>query len=182
MGSLPIINCNLSRHCKQPGNKHLQTPTQGPVSFFYLTLTWPIKDGYIPCCRCLTKDEQIIQGLSSGLDAPLEVKLGGVAGRGVFATAPIGRGSWLCEYKGLVYPLSEKQRHDEEYKANKEGSYIIQSRYPVAGEGRLCFDATRRHHQLGRYINHVQHPNAVLSKPFFCTWEMEGGVLLGKGH
>ena len=85
----------------------------------------------------------------------------------MFATAPIPKGSWLCEYKGLVYPLSEKQKHEEEYITNKEGSYTVECHYPVAGEGRLCFDATQHFNQISRYLNHAQYPNAALSKPFF---------------
>ena len=84
----------------------------------------------------------------------------------MFATVAIEKGAWLCEYKGIVYPLSQKKGHEEEYVANKEGSYIIESHYPVPGEGRLCFDATRCYNQLGRYMNHAQQPNAALSKPF----------------
>lgn len=41
--------------------------------------------------RVLTKKEKIIQGLATGQDAPLEVREGGVDGRGVFATKNIGK-------------------------------------------------------------------------------------------
>ena len=118
-------------------------------------------------CRHLNRDDIIVNGLSSGEDAPLEVLPQGIAGRGVFATGLITKGSWLCEYKGLVYPLSDKPRYEVEYTKNNEGSYIIDSQYPLPGVGRLCWDATRRFHQLGRYLNHALHPNAALSKPFF---------------
>ena len=76
-------------------------------------------------CRCLTDDEKVIQGLLTGDDAPLEVQTGGVGGRGVFATASIKKGSWLCQYKThSVYPLAEKAAKEEEYVANSEGCYI----------------------------------------------------------
>lgn len=39
--------------------------------------------------RYLTEDEIIFQGLSTGSDAPLEVREGGCAGCGVFATGHI---------------------------------------------------------------------------------------------
>ena len=32
-------------------------------------------------------------------------------------------GQWLCEYKGLVYPYSERERHLVEYDKNGGGSY-----------------------------------------------------------
>ena len=89
---------------------------------------------YNMACRCLTKEEVIIQGLVTGRDAPLEVREGGCAARGVFATASVTKGQWLCEYKGLVYPYSEREKHLEEYDKNKEGCYIVSSKYPV-GDG-----------------------------------------------
>ena len=50
--------------------------------------------------------------------------------------------------------------------ANSEGCYIVESSFPVEKEGHLCFDATRRFDQLGRYINHAQRPNAKVTRPF----------------
>ena len=44
--------------------------------------------------RVLTKEEIVIEGLSSGWDAALEVRQEGIAGRGVFATSRIEKGSW----------------------------------------------------------------------------------------
>ena len=56
-------------------------------------------------CRCLTDDEKVMQGLTTGQDAPLEVREGGICGRGVFATGEINKGSWLCEYRTTcVFP------------------------------------------------------------------------------
>ena len=56
--------------------------------------------------RVLSKDEVVIEGLSSGKDAPLEVREEGIAGRGVFATDFIKKGAWLCEYKTTCIPTS----------------------------------------------------------------------------
>ena len=51
---------------------------------------------------------------------------GRIAGRGVFATGSVAKGSWLCEYKaGLVYPASERKKYEEIYDLNGEGSYIV---------------------------------------------------------
>ena len=38
--------------------------------------------------RCLTEHEQVIAGLTTGNDAPLQVREGGISGRGVFALQP----------------------------------------------------------------------------------------------
>ena len=60
--------------------------------------------------RFLTKKERVISGLSTGHDAPLIVREGGIAGRVFFAEAAISKGSWLCEYKASkIYPPSENQ-------------------------------------------------------------------------
>ena len=87
-------------------------------------------------------EERIVEGLTTGKDAPLEVREGGIAGRGVFSIAPIQKGQWLCEYKGLVYPLSELDKHCAKYGKN-EGVYIVRSSHPVGRGTRLCWDATR---------------------------------------
>ena len=70
----------------------------------------------------------VLQGLTTGHDAPLEVREGGIAGRGVFATGAIPKRSWVCEYKaGAVYPPSEKDQHTTEYDLNGKGSYVIET-------------------------------------------------------
>ena len=112
-------------------------------------------------------EEKILHGLSTGDDAPLEVRERGIAGRGVFATGSVAKGSWLCEYKaGLVYPASERKKYEEIYDLNGEGSYIVESSYAVPKQGRMCWDATRRYNQIGRYLNHAQKPNAKLTQPY----------------
>lgn len=113
----------------------------------------------------MTRDEIITEGLSTGKDAPLEVRNDGISSRGVFATGHIHKGEWLCEYRGLVYPLSELEKYIQEYDLNGEGSYIVTSKYPVKGSTRLCWDATRRMNQYGRFLNHAKHPNASLTPP-----------------
>ena len=114
----------------------------------------------------MTKEERIIQGLSTGRDAPLEVREEGIAGRGVFATSDIQKGEWLCEYKtSKIYNRCDKEAIEKEYRLNGEGSYVVESAYAVPGAGYLCFDATRRYEQLGRYMNHARNPNAVITSP-----------------
>ena len=77
----------------------------------------------------------------------------------MFATEHIPKGSWLCEYKTTrVFKRSELEHVKKEYELNNEGSYIVESAYPVGKEGHLCFDATRKYHQFGRYFNHARCP------------------------
>ena len=121
-----------------------------------------------------------MHGLSTGCDAPLEVRRGGISGRGVFATGHISKGDWLCEYKGSVYPRAEMERHIEEYNNNNEGCYVVTSYHPVGGKTRLCWDATRYFHQYGRYLNHALHPNAILTCPLFVRGKWRIGFLAAK--
>lgn len=105
----------------------------------------------------------------TGKDAPLVMKKGGITGRGVFATADIPKGSWLCEYKvSRMFPPSQREEVVEEYNRKKEGCYIVESMYPVPSLGKMCWDATRCYHQLGRYLNHALHPNAEITKPYWA--------------
>ena len=143
-------------------------------SSFKLTNLSPI---YTFAHRCLTKKEVIIEGLSTGKDAPLAVREGGCAGRGVFATSFIRKGQWLCEYKGLVYPCSQLEKHIKEYNTNGEGSYIVTSEHPVGEGTRLCWDATRYMHQYGRYLNHARQPNASLTPPTYVRGKWRIGFL-----
>lgn len=119
--------------------------------------------------RCLTKQEKVLHGLTTGQDAPLVVRHGGIAGRGVFATASIEKGAWLCEYKASeTFPASQYSEKMAVHDLNRvEGSYIVGCQYPIPGVGKLCWDATYYPHQIGRYMNHAQRPNAELTAPVF---------------
>ena len=85
----------------------------------------------------------------AGRDAPLEVRQGGVAGRGwgALATASICKGVWLCEYK-ITKVLVKEGRENVD-----DGCNIVDLAYPVPGAGLLSFDSTRKYHQIGRYLN-----------------------------
>ena len=100
-----------------------------------------------------------------------------MVGRGVFATADIPRGSWLCEYKGEVYPIGDMEGRLREYDVNHEGCYVISTFHPVGGKRKLCFDATRRFNQLGRYVNHALHPNVTLCSPVHVRGKWRIGFL-----
>ena len=128
----------------------------------------------------MTTREIIIEGLLTGKDAPLEE--GGLPGRGVFALSPISKGKWLCEYKGSVTPA--KQTSDQ-HKYDK-GSYRVTSTYTVGDGPRLCWDATRKFHQLGRYLNHAVDYNGRLTSPEFVRGKWRIGFVavrdIGAGH
>ena len=129
--------------------------------------------------RPLTKKEKTIEGLTTGRDAPLEVLEAGVAGRGVFAKAFIAKGEWLCEYKthAIYTTRKAKDEAEEEYTRNQEGCYIVETAYPLPGQGRIFFDATRKFHQFGRYLNHALSPNATLMPPVYIRGKWRVGFL-----
>ena len=112
-----------------------------------------------------------IRGLTGQSRAPrLQVTyLGHPKGRGVLAKEPIAKGTYICEYRTYrVYPVGSDthKRLSEEYSRNSEGSFVVETAYPIPGIGRLCFDATRRYRDVGRYINHhPRHYNSKLSTP-----------------
>jgi len=69
---------------------------------------------------------------------------------------------------------AEKAEHDINC---VEGSYIIGSQYPIPRVGKLCWDATYYPHQIGRYLNHAQHPNAELTSPVFARKKWRIGFM-----
>ena len=84
----------------------------------------------------------------------------------------------MCEYKiAAVYPIDQKAAIEAEYDENGEGSYIIDSTFPIPKEGRICFDATRKFNQIGRYLNHAQSPNAKLTRPYKIRGKWRIGFL-----
>ena len=64
----------------------------------------------------MTPLEHAIEGLTKKKGAVLEVKDCDEKGRGVFASATIQKGSFICEYEtNKVYPRREKAQHVMEY-------------------------------------------------------------------
>jgi len=129
----------------------------------------------------LTKDEIILDGLTTGKDVPLEIRHGGIARRGVFATASIAKSSWLGEYKATrIFPLSQKAEVEEEFDKNGEKCYMVDSAYPVLSSGKMYWEATRQYHQFGRYMNHAKHPNAEITKPYWAREKWRIGFVACK--
>ena len=130
-----------------------------------------------PFLRCMKAEEVVLQGLTYGLTSSLlEVRdAGRRKGRGVFATARIQKGEFLCEYRtNRVYHPKHRAKYEREYELNDEGSYLLETQY-----GRkLVFDATRSFHQLGRYINHSStHHNCRYWRPLFVRGKWRVGFL-----
>lgn len=72
--------------------------------------------------------------------------MGPPKGRGVVVKEYIAQGQYVWEYRTYrVYPVGseEERKLAEEYERNGEGSYVLQTAYPVPGVGCLCFEATR---------------------------------------
>ena len=101
---------------------------------------------------------------------PLEIKVAGEKGRGLFATSNIRRNSFIYEYKvprsRPPFPCNQRPAVEQEYKENGEGCYEAQD-----SEGQWwCFDPTRRVNQFGRYTNHTpwQHGKCRSRAPCSC--------------
>ena len=119
--------------------------------------------------RCLTKDERILEGLTTGKDASLVVEEESTASHQVLATADISKDSWLCEFKTTrILPSSAKPAAEEEYKKNNERCCIVDLAYLIPGEGKMLWNATRRYHQLGCYIYYAKSPNAEITEPYWA--------------
>lgn len=111
--------------------------------------------------RALTEQEILTAGLLGQTCPPqLEVKeMGPAKGRGVVVKEYIAQGQYVWEYRTYrVYPVGseEERKLAEEYERNGEGSYVLQTAYPVPGVGCLCFEATRCFRDLGRVKPHPQ--------------------------
>ena len=122
----------------------------------------------------MSQKDVVLQELTRRAEVGLEVPdTGTPKGLGVFATT-IPKHEYVCEYKTkVVYPISEKKRWLAEYDANQEGGYIVVAR--VEGQV-MCFDATRKLHQFGRYINHLPRGyNLRLHSPLFVRGKMRIG-------
>ena len=117
----------------------------------------------------MTKKEIVIEGLEKRHEAELEVKDTGLErGRGLFATAVIQKGRYVCEYRtGDVYRASQKKKHVAKYNASGDGDYILEARTGPQSVW-MCYDATRAFHQFGRYANHsLKRANMVPSAPVY---------------
>ena len=126
--------------------------------------------------------------LQTPVEACLEGLLNGVShhslmichisgkGRGVVASSPIRKGSYLCEHKTLTAPYKRNQKlaYETEYSGNEEGCYILEGQYMGTW---YCFDATRCFHQYGRYLNHSSTPNCKPMPPLLVNGVLRVGFV-----
>ena len=81
----------------------------------------------------------------------------------MFATAPISRGQYVCEYKTTEFYRREKRAENElQYVLNEEPCMVFEVQ---TAQGWFCLDATRRFHTPGRLMNHAPAQLANV-KPF----------------
>ena len=99
--------------------------------------------------RPLRKEEVVMEGLLGHTKAPClkVVDFGPPKGRGVVAKQPIEKGQYLCKYRtDCVNPLGSDEAKSlaQHYEVNNEGSYVLETSYPVPQVGHpLAFDATK---------------------------------------
>lgn len=123
----------------------------------------------------LTPDEKVLDGLQRGHAMALEVRESEGKGRGLFAQENVPKGTYVCEYKtAIMYPRSQRKQHEEEYKKNDEGCFILEAKVK---ERWVCFDATRKYDSYGRYINHSHSGNIKPHRPFFVRGKYRVGFL-----
>jgi len=104
-----------------------------------------------------------LQGLIKNYTVPVAIKDVPPKGRGVFAAAPIKRGSFVCEYKTTkVYPRSQIAKEELQYAANNEPCMVLDVE---TSQGWFTLDATRKFSSIGRLLNHAPARKATV-KPF----------------
>lgn len=91
--------------------------------------------------------------------------------RGVFATVPLKKGQYTCEYAGEAISLEEAKKREEEYKSNEEGCYVL-------NVGNVAIDATRTYHRIGRFINHAKrNVNMKLFRPLTVKGDVRVAIM-----
>lgn len=92
-------------------------------------------------------------------------------GRGLYATAYIPAGEFVCEYKtSVVYSnKSTYTQYQKEYNINNEGARVVECKHDSK---KYYFDATRRVNQFGVYANHSTAPNCKLYPPLFVRGKL----------
>jgi len=109
------------------------------------------KDPDLP--ECTSNELDAIVQMLSGSSGPIRLDASRRDGRGVFATAAMGKGDFVCEYRGVVITEDEVLTREEAYERRQWGSFILL----FQDEGRWhAVDATaeRPEYGLARYINH----------------------------
>ncbi|CAL8289913.1 unnamed protein product [Arctogadus glacialis] len=121
---------------------------------------------------------EAIHFISSGSDKPCyEVKwINDYKGCGVFACAPIEKGSFVLEYRGELISQYERDKRQGEY-TEKQNAFLFDFEW---NNGSWCLDASCEDGSLGRLVNDANRsPNCkmrkmtVQCKPDLCLFAME---------
>jgi hypothetical protein len=118
------------------------------------------KDRFLP--ELTEHEETALHRMLAGETGPIKLGTSHVHGRGVFATADMHKGDFVCEYRGVVITGEEAETRDEAYERRLWGSYIL----VFKDDGEMhAIDAVaeRPEYGLARYINHSsKKPNLRL--------------------
>ena len=92
-------------------------------------------------------------------------------GRGLYASAFIPAGEFVCEYKTAVvyYSKSAYTRYQKEYNINNKGARVAECNYDSK---KYYFDTTKRVNQFGVYANHSTALNCKLYPPLFVRGKL----------
>ncbi|CAL8235805.1 unnamed protein product [Arctogadus glacialis] len=121
---------------------------------------------------------EAIHFISSGSDKPCyEVKwINDYKGCGVFACAPIEKGSFVLEYRGELISQYERDKRQGEY-TEKQNAFLFDFEW---NNGSWCLDASCEDGSLGRLVNDANRsPNCkmrkmtVQCKPDLCLFAIE---------
>ena len=92
--------------------------------------------------------EKILAGLQTNQTKKLNVDVEG-KGLGVITLEKIKKDEFIVEYKfSHSYSREERESHEEEYRINNEGCYILEAKLPTGKW--LCLDATKNFQSFGR--------------------------------
>ncbi|XP_076729854.1 N-lysine methyltransferase KMT5A-like isoform X1 [Maylandia zebra] len=97
-------------------------------------------------------------------------------GRGVFASEPIEKGSFVVEYRGELISEHERDKRQKKY-TEKQTAFLFDFKWK---NSTWCIDASREDDSLGRLVNDDhKYPNckmkqlAVQDKPHLCLFAIE---------
>ncbi|XP_041800876.1 N-lysine methyltransferase KMT5A-A-like [Chelmon rostratus] len=126
----------------------------------------------------LRPEAEAAQFILSGVDKPgLKVQwVSDCKGRGVFACAPIEKGSFVVEYRGELISQHERDKRQKKY-TEKQNAFLFDFEW---NSSTWCIDASREDGSLGRLVNDAhKSPNCkmkkltVQGKPHLCLFAIE---------
>ncbi|XP_059187245.1 N-lysine methyltransferase KMT5A-like isoform X2 [Centropristis striata] len=126
----------------------------------------------------LRPEAEATQFVLSGGDKPcLKVQwINDYKGRGVFACAPIEKGSFVVEYRGELISPCERDKRQKKY-TEKQNAFLFDFKW---NNSSWCIDASREDDSLGRLVNDGHKSSnckvkkmTVQGKPHLCLFAIE---------